>query len=179
MRGWSGGAEARCAAPCLCLCVSVPIALGPLPSILSPLARSRVRALPPWHAPELRDAVRRWTLLLAQNTQPSMGLFSLNGTFLQIFIPVNAAFCAAPVLIKLFIDKFELSMLPFELAAADAPFVTMTAYMPLVMITNLATVFYVLLGEGGAYNNSDSRGQKATFTGLKARVSIPSRWVFY
>jgi hypothetical protein len=108
-----------------------------------------------------------------------MGLFSLNGTFLQIFIPVNAAFCAAPVLIKLFIDKFELSMLPFELAAADAPFVTMTAYMPLVMITNLATVFYVLLGEGGAYNNSDSRGQKATFTGLKARVSIPSRWVFY
>ena len=127
----------------------------------------------------LKDVVRRLlALLFAQSTQPNMGLFSLNGSFLQIFIPLNAATVGALIIIKLFIDKFELSMLPFKLAAADAPYVTMTAYVPLVMVTNLATVFYVLLGEGGSYNNSDSRAQKATFTGLKARVSSTARFAY-
>ena len=104
-----------------------------------------------------------------------MGLFSLNGTFLEIFIPFNGVVVAGLAIIKLFIDKFELSMLPFEVAAADVPFVTMTAYVPLVMVTNLITVFYVLLGEGDKYDNSDSRSQKAKFTGLKARVSAAAR----
>jgi len=104
-----------------------------------------------------------------------MGLFSLNGTFLEIFIPFNGVVGAGLAIIKLFIDKFELSMLPFEVAAADVPFVTMTAYVPLVMVTNLITVFYVLLGEGKAYDNSDSRSQKAKFKGLKARVSAAAR----
>lgn len=138
---------------------------------------SRPAPSPSCSATRLKDATRRlWALLLEQNTQPNMGLFSLNGSFLQIFLPLNAATAGALIIIKLFIDKFDLSMLPFELSAADAPFVTMTAYVPLVMVTNLATVFYVLLGEGGSYNNSDSRAQKAGFTGLKARVSATARF---
>jgi uncharacterized MAPEG superfamily protein len=100
-----------------------------------------------------------------------MGLFSLNGTFMEIFIPFNLIVVIAPAIIVGFLKKFELSMLGASSSQIkDAPYMLILAYVPLILVTNLVTVMYMATHTAKGYDNSYSRVAKGKLTGLPQRM---------